>query len=477
MRATHDVTGRARRSPDRPPRDAPAPLTHRLLVLQSEVGNAAVTRLLGPQRPPVPVQRVRVELPDTAAIETEDLSQAELRALRTRYKDHVTVADRLHQAIRNGNFRRPGQPGKATPGEAVEGEPKTETGRAETKRRRTTESTGPQDAPVPTTVTTPERPVAAESVPEKPEKQEEETPASQLEEKQIEEKKPPLESATSYAGRVFLVGEKHDRGKSERQAQRAAELGWGFGSELTGVTVADPELAARVTSGTTEHKGGTLGVPLESVLVRRLGDALTVIGVLREDVWRSGEHGSPGKPGTAADHNLANLAATMAEVLAVKGVDLSGLGDPGAFAKRTEAYRDGQTAWREATVNFQQAEQLIEYCQRSTGVLKELALREYASVGLADHPATREAMTGIDSVLAKPTYIGALTSVGRARSLMTVGLLNRYAQKPPDQPQLVKIGVQHVKDIRASGLELPAAITVCADWTAFVRKVPEFKKT
>jgi hypothetical protein len=60
---------------------------------------------------------------------------------------------------------------------------------------------------------------------------------------------------------------------------------------------------------------------------------------------------------------------------------------------------------------------------------------------------------------------------------MTAGLLNRYAQKPPDQPQLVKIGVRHVWDIRESGIELPAAITLYADWAAFVRKVPDFKKT
>jgi hypothetical protein len=473
MRATHDATGRARRSPDRPASNEEAPLTHRLLALQSEVGNAAVTRLLNPQRPPVPVQRVRIELPDAPAIETKDLSQAELRALKTTYEDDAVVRGRLDQAIQKGNFRRPGQPGKTTLGQAAEGESKTETGRAEIKRRRTTESTEQQDAPAPTTTTTaPEK-----LVPEKPEKEEEETPASHLEEKQLEEKETPLASATGYAGRVFLVGEKHDPSRSARQAQRAAELGWGFGTELTGVTVADPELAAHVTSGTTEHKGGKLGVPVESVLVRRLGDALTVIGLLREDVWGSGEHGSPKKPVTSADHNLANLAATMAEVLAIKGLDLSGLGDPDAFAKRTEAYRNGQTAWQEATVSLQQARQLIEYCARSIAVLKELALREYASVGLADDPATRKAMTGIDSELAKPTYSGALTTVGKARSVMTAGLLNRYAQKPPDQPQLVKIGVQHIRDIKESGMQLPAAITMYADWAAFVRKVPDFKKT
>jgi hypothetical protein len=471
MRATHDATGRARRSPDRPASDEEAPLTHRLLALQSEVGNAAVTRLLDPQRPPVPVQRVRIGLPDAPAIETRDLSQAELRELKTRYKDDVVVCDRLDRAIQKGSFRRPGQPGGSTLGEAAEGESKTETGRAEIKRRRTTESTEQQDAPAPTTTTTaPEKLVS-----EKPEKEEEETPASHLGEKQFE-KETPLESATRYAGRVFLVGEQHDPTRSARQAKRAAELGWGFGTELTGVTVADPELAAHVTSGTTGHRGGKLGVPIESVLVRRLGDALTVIGLLREDVWTSGEHGSPKKPGTSADHNVANLAATMAEVLVIKGLDLSGLPEPDAFAKRTEAYRDGRTAWQEATVNYPQARQLIEYCERSIAVLKELALREYASVGLADHPATRKAMTGIDSEVAEPTYNGALTTVGKARSVMTAGLLNRYAQKPPDQPQLVKIGVRHVWDIRESGIELPAAITLYADWAAFVRKVPDFKK-
>lgn len=450
-----------------------------LLALQATIGNWAVLRLLtgrsrpGPAGRTIPVQRARINLPDADAVETGGMTARQLAALRERYASDPAVAQAIDQALHSGDY------GHDEPVTVPTVEPGTEL------------STGvPADAP---TGPVPGRqPEAAHDVKRRRTEDEAvvvESPAPLIPEqvprtgpgRSTTEPETPIapRPAGPYAGRIYLVGEQHDPAATEKERAACQQLGWGYTTEASGVVIADPELAAQLASGDPERKRKTAEgdptVPVESVLLRRLDEALRVAGVLRHDVWGKSRFRAerPAYPNSTRD-SLQAVAATMRQLLELKTFDYTPLGNLVMFNQRLTDAASG-AAWKEALEDYGRAGEVIKWCQQSAAFLQELVHREFRAVGLADHPAVLKSLAELEQERSAPTFDTAVATAGRARSLLMYGLITRYAAKPPDnQPQLVKVGVAHIRDIEAAGLIFPPNVLIRPDWTAFTKAVPEF---
>lgn len=390
---------------------------------------------------------MRIQLAQDNVLETTDVSESFLRDLKANYTDRPDIVAAIDEALQKGEFLR---------------DEKNTSDEAERKRRRTQEKETVQTTATTTTSTT-STTTTATTGRGSPEKKEED-PVSGPEPEKLE----------SNTGIIHVVGEQHDPKRREEEIGICVRIGWALASE-TDTIVIDPQLRAVFPAAPEKKRkfGEDDGrLPIESRIVKALFPALELLVMLRVDIWKNKFRPDPA-PFTYKTR--VGQVVDLMKILLAAGdtVDLSPVGNRELFVQATTTYQDPSEINR-AAENYASGEDLVKYVTKALNLLRVLARREYATLGMDQQAAVTDALAAIEAEQKNPTWETSLERTSRARSLIMYGLLQRGAPGIGPKNWLVKIGVNHAGHLARLG-PLPANVRLYATEQDFRKAVPDFR--